>query len=58
MAVEVRGPAAHRGASRVLDILEFLGESPDGFTLAGRSRRLRVPKRNLLALLRVFVERG
>jgi IclR family transcriptional regulator, acetate operon repressor len=58
MAAAVRGPAAHRGASRVLDILEFLGESPDGFTLAGLSRRLRVPKSSLLALLRVFVERG
>ncbi len=49
---------AHRGASRVLDILEFLGQSPDGFTLTALSRRLRVPKSSLLALLRTFVERG
>jgi DNA-binding IclR family transcriptional regulator len=49
---------AHRGASRVLDILEFLTGSPDGFTLTELSRRLHVPKSTLLALLRTFVERG
>lgn len=42
----------------MLDILECLGESPDGFMLAGLSRRLAVPKSSLLALLRVLVERG
>ena len=50
--------AIHRGAARVLDILEFLAESRDGFTLATLSRRLRVPKSSLLALLRTFTERG
>jgi DNA-binding IclR family transcriptional regulator len=55
-----RGAAreAHRAAARVLDIVEFLGESPDGFTLTELSRRLGVPKSSLLALLRTFVERG
>jgi DNA-binding IclR family transcriptional regulator len=41
----------------VLDVLEFLAEARDGFTLATLSRRLRVPKSSLLALLRTFVER-
>jgi DNA-binding IclR family transcriptional regulator len=50
--------AAHRGAARVLDILEFLADGRDGFTLTALSRRLRVPKSSLLALLRTFVERG
>ncbi len=49
---------AHRGAGRVLDILEFLAESPEGFTLALLSRRLHVPKTSMLALLRTFVARG
>lgn len=49
--------AAHRGAGRVFDILEFLAVSRDGFTLAELSRRLRVPKSSLLALLRTFVDR-
>jgi DNA-binding IclR family transcriptional regulator len=49
--------AAHRGAARVLDILEFLADARDDFTLAELSRRLRVPKSSLLALLRTFVER-
>jgi DNA-binding IclR family transcriptional regulator len=47
----------HRAAARVLDLLEFLAETPDGFTLATLSRRLRVPKSSLLALLRTFVDR-
>ena len=51
-------PPAHRGAGRVFDILEFLADARDGFTLATLSRRLRVPKSSLLALLRTFVERG
>lgn len=50
--------AAHRGADRVFDILEFLAESPEGFTLAALSRRLHVPKSSMLALLRTFVGRG
>jgi DNA-binding IclR family transcriptional regulator len=49
---------AHRGASRVLDILEFLGQHADGFTLAHVSRTLRVPKSSVLALLRTLVDRG
>ena len=49
---------SHRGASRVLDILEFLGHHADGFTLSHVSRALRVPKSSLLALLRTMVERG
>jgi len=49
--------AAHRGAGRVLDIVEVLTSSPDGFTLTELSRRLRVPKSSLLALLRTFVAR-
>lgn len=48
----------HRAAGRVLDIVEFLGRSRDGFTLSALSRQLRVPKSSLLALLRTFVERG
>lgn len=60
MPAERRTPvrAAHRGASRALDVLEFLCAGPDGFTLAELSRRLGVPKSSLLALLRTFVERG
>lgn len=49
---------SHRGASRALDILEFLTENPEGFTLSELSRRLGVPKSSLLALLRTFTERG
>ncbi|HXH82035.1 MAG TPA: IclR family transcriptional regulator [Candidatus Tectomicrobia bacterium] len=41
----------------MLDVLEFLAETRDGFTLATLSRRLRVPKSSLLALLRTFVDR-
>lgn len=47
----------HRAAARVLDVLEFLAEMRDGFTLATLSRQLRVPKSSLLALLRTFVDR-
>ncbi len=48
----------HRGAARVLDLLEFLAESRQGFTLSELSRRLGVPKSSLLALLRTVMERG
>jgi DNA-binding IclR family transcriptional regulator len=48
----------HRGASRVLRILEFLAQNADGFTLAELTRRLRVPKSSLLALLRTFAGHG
>jgi DNA-binding IclR family transcriptional regulator len=49
---------AHRGAARVLDILEFLPDHGDGFTLAEVSRALAAPKSSVLALLRTLVERG
>lgn len=42
----------------MLDILEFLPDHSDGFTLAGISRALAVPKSSLLALLRTLVDRG
>lgn len=50
--------APHRGAGRVLDILEFLPAHSDGFTLAQLSRALTAPKSSLLALLRTLVDRG
>lgn len=53
-----RSSGAHRGAARVLDILEFLPGHRDGFTLAEISRALAVPKSSALALLRTLVERG
>jgi DNA-binding IclR family transcriptional regulator len=53
-----RSNDAHRGAGRVLDILEFLRDHSDGFTLAGISRALVVPKSSVLALLRTLVDRG
>ncbi len=48
----------HRGASRVLKILEFLAQNSDGFTLTELSRTLGVPKSSLLALLRTFAHHG
>jgi IclR family acetate operon transcriptional repressor len=53
-----RSNGAHRGATRVLDILEFLPGHSEGFTLAEISRALAVPKSSVLALLRTLVERG
>ena len=53
-----RSDGAHRGAARVLDILEFVPDHGDGFSLAEISRALAVPKSSALALLRTLVERG
>jgi DNA-binding IclR family transcriptional regulator len=58
MSKRSRTNGAHRGATRLLDILEYLPAHHDGFTLAEISRALAVPKSSLLALLRTMVERG
>jgi IclR family acetate operon transcriptional repressor len=48
----------HRTASRVLDILEDLAESPQGRALRDLSSDLKAPKSSLLPLLRTLVNRN
>lgn len=55
--VVTRG-SAHRGTTRVLRVLEFLARNTEGFTLAGLSRGLHIPKSSLLAILRAFADHG
>ena len=50
--------AAHRAAGRVVDILELLATTRDGFALKDLSRRLSTPKSSLLPLLRTLTARG
>src|SRR5262245_49876962 len=49
--------AAHRAAGRVVDILELLATTRDGFALKDLSRRLSTPKSSLLPLLRTLTAR-
>src|SRR5262249_48238228 len=50
--------APHRAAGRVVDILELLATTRDGFALKDLSRRLSTPKSSLLPLLRTLTARG
>lgn len=48
---------AVKSASRVIDILELLGEIPDGLTHGDIARRLTLPKSSLTAVLRTMIDR-
>jgi IclR family KDG regulon transcriptional repressor len=48
---------AVKSASRVIDILELLGENPDGLTHGDIARRLSLPKSSLTAVLNTMAER-
>lgn len=55
---ESGGTTGHRTANRVLDILELLSSTPDGFALKDISRQLDAPKSSLLPLLMTLCDRG
>lgn len=46
-----------KSASRVIDILELLGQFPDGLTHSDIARRLALPKSSLTAILRTMIDR-
>jgi len=48
---------AVKSASRVIDILELLGENPDGLTHGDIARRLALPKSSLTAVLNTMTDR-
>lgn len=48
---------AVKSASRVIDILELLGENPDGLMHGDIARRLTLPKSSLTAVLRTMIDR-
>jgi DNA-binding IclR family transcriptional regulator len=54
----VGGPATHRAANRVVDILELLARTGDALPLREVSAQLEAPKSSLLPLLRALTARG
>lgn len=59
MCMERQIPAGgHRTASRLLDVLEQVGKTPEGFTLSELCRLLTSPKSSMFPLLHTLKDRG
>lgn len=58
MTDETAGVRSVKSAERVLDLLELIGEKPEGLSFTALSRHLNIPKSSLHGLLGVLLTRG